>query len=195
MTPQHRAARSRGATVPLLVFAALYLAPLAVAPSWWWVAGSLGLGAFVATGAWLIARSSRRDTRRPRTSERHAVEVTSVLEAVVLVVAVATGIVADAWWLALPLLLTAVALHILTLGIAYRRAVDAWSLFWITAATWLAWSFGATPETWTWPLCGSVAAGTCIGYVLALRTAQRRDSPRASPSPDVSVHESASSAT
>lgn len=174
VTPQRAADRPSGATAPLLVFAAVYVVPLAFAPSLWWSAAGLGVGVLVAAGSWLVARSDSRPVRRPSDWELRAVALTSLAEAVALVAAIATGIGTGAWWLALPLLLTVVTAHILSLGVAFRRAVDAWSAVWISAAALAVWASGAAYAAWTWPLCGAVAAAVCIGYVLALNTARRR---------------------
>ncbi len=187
--------KARGTTVSLLAFAALYIVALAWAPTWWWATGAAVLGAGIALGAWCLARRARHPARQPGARALRAVALTSFAEAIGLAGAVATFLVADLRWLALPLLLTTVTVHVASLAVAFRRAADAWALGWIVVATAIAWSCGPDGTAWAWPVSGALAAGMCVGYVLALHSARRSGRVRADSSPDVSVRESASPAT
>ncbi len=189
------ARKAGGTTVSLLAFAALYVVALAWAPTWWWAVGAAVLGTGVALGSWGLARRPRNPTRRPSAVALRAVGLTSLAEAVGLTAAVATFLVADLRWLALPLVLTTVTAHVASLAGAFRRGVDAWALGWIVVATVIAWTCGPALLAWAWPVSGAIAAGMCVGYVLALHSARRSGRPRADSSPDVSVRESASPAT
>lgn len=183
--------RPRGATLPLLLFAAVYMSPLVLAPSLWVVAVSIGLGALVAGGAWVIARRIRVAVRTPNAAELRAVRVTSVFEGVAVLVALGIGMIAGMWWVALPLVLTSVTVHVFSLWIALRRPVDVWCVCWAIAATSATWLLSASFATSVWPPAGAVAAGVCIGYVLALHSVRRGQTPP-SPALDVSVQGSAS---
>lgn len=170
--------RRPGAVVPLLIFAVLYLGVLAVAANALWAAGCAAMAGMVAVISWRLGAAPRR---MPTGLQLRAVSLTSALEGVALIIAVAVGALSGVWWPVLPIVLTAVAVHFCALDVAFRRAVDHWASGCLMVAATVAWIFSRTALPWIWPLTAAIAAGACLGYAIAL-AAVRADQRRAADS-------------
>lgn len=165
--------RGRSAVPPLVFFTALYLLPLVVAPSWLWALVCFALAVLVASSSLLVQIASKRLASTPSERQQRWVSCTSIAEGIVALMSLAVAAVTGSWWIVLPLVLTAVTVHSCALRAALRRSVDSWSVTCFLIAMVIAWGASVLPIAWVWPAAGSLAAGTCFGYVLALRHADR----------------------
>lgn len=163
--PRRRPPSRRGAAVPLVIFAVLYLGVLSAAVNVVWVIGCVLVAAMVAFVGWRLGAAPRR---KPTAGQLRWIGITSALEGLALAVAVIIAVATGVWWPVLPVMLTAVAVHFCALDIAFRRAVDRWAVVCTIMAATGAWILSRTALPWIWPMAAAVAAGVCLGYASAL---------------------------
>ncbi|QTX04066.1 hypothetical protein [Agromyces archimandritae] len=157
----------------LAAYAVLYAATLLVAGSPWTALAAVALGAGVLAVGLGVQASFGGRARAPGPLGVRLIAVTAALEGVALAAALVLGAVTGVWWPALPIVLSAVTVHVLVLGASIRRPLDAWlgvCLLAATVAAWL-WSAGALPTVW--PLAGAAASGACLAYAIVLARAAR----------------------
>ncbi|QIS39777.1 hypothetical protein [Clavibacter capsici] len=188
-SPARRVPRAgpRGASAPLAVFAAAYAACLLLAPDPRWALGGI---AAAAAGAGAIVAVDRLRAPRARVPSRAgaaSIQLTAAAQGVALVVALVVALTAGSWWAVLPVLLTAVCVHVAALLIALRRSADVAALVVVLAAAIVAWSLSPTSMREAWTLGGGAAAGMCIGYLIVLRLPRRRVAAAGTPRADLPV--------
>ncbi|MBI9001253.1 hypothetical protein M0E87_09085 [Corynebacterium sp. CCM 9185] len=159
-------------TLFLVVLTVFYAAFTFFARSWQVTVAGLGVAVGIALVAWLLSRR-RPEQAVPSPAATRFVNITSALEGIAITVAYILGFF-DLWWLFLPLVLTSVALHFISMLIAYRRAID-WFVAPVSlAATALAWSAGTTDFSNEWAIAGGMLSGCCAGYALTLLSVARK---------------------
>ncbi|MCK7643233.1 hypothetical protein [Corynebacterium antarcticum] len=154
------------------VLTVFYAALTFFARSWEATAAGLGGAVGIALVTWLLSRRWPEQAVPSRSATRF-VNITSALEGIAITAAFILGIF-DLWWLFLPLVLTSVSLHFISMLIAYRRAVDRFVVPVTLAATALAWSAGTTDFSNEWAIAGGMLSGCCAGYALALLSVARK---------------------
>lgn len=168
----------------LLVYAVSYLSLIALAPNARVVVASVG-GCVVVLAVGLTIHQSRPASRHaPGKSAQLWVAVTSAVQGGALIAGLLIGHVVS-WYLLLPVVLTAWAAHLVAIGLAMRRPVDAWlvSVAVMTAsALWIS-VLDQPSRLVTSPIAGGLAAGVCATYAhvterrppkVALRYLQRK---------------------
>lgn len=152
----------------LVVFTALYLTPLVFANSWH--ARGLGVAGaglvFVVAIAIYIKAPGR--LRRMSRAEGVAVGVTSMLELAASLAGLVAGWATGNWWWLGTLLLSSVAVHFVSLTVAFRRPIDVFLLPVACVGAAIALSAPAS-DLWNyWAVAGGFVAGCTAAYSFAM---------------------------
>lgn len=152
----------------LIVFAIMYLAPLAWSPSLWHLVGCIGLFLAVLAISAVVVIHGGAEGRTPTKQALSALGLTSGLELLAVIGGLAAGFIWQMWWLLGAFLLSSVLLHFSAMTFAFRRTVDFFLLPIAAVGAAIAWLANHENPWADWGYAGGLAAGACMSYALAL---------------------------
>ncbi|WP_297555709.1 hypothetical protein [uncultured Actinomyces sp.] len=169
----------KGNIVLLSIFTAMYLAPIALASSIRNVLIAIALFVVLFAVGLAITRAPLAPSKRPTKRQAGLVGLTSMLELVAVIAGLIIGFVADAWWPFGVLLVGSVALHFLTLLLAYRRRSDYFALTLVVVAFALLVVSPISPLWDLWAVAGGIVAACTALYIVEPARTLRATKPAA----------------